>query len=181
MRDTETTKIGIEASLTGHLVFSTLHTNSAAETISRLIEMGLDPYNFADALLGILAQRLARRLCPNCKTPYLPERSEYDEIRTVYGEKWFEQHNLQMYSEAISLFRAGSCKKCNHSGYKGRIALHELLVGSKTIKKAIKQEKFADEIAEMALSEGMATLKMDGIQKVLGGLTDLAQVMRVCI
>jgi type II secretory ATPase GspE/PulE/Tfp pilus assembly ATPase PilB-like protein len=181
MRDSETSKTAIAASLTGHLVFSTLHTNSAPETAGRLIEMGLDPYNFSDALLGIIAQRLARKLCTQCKTQYHPSQEEYDEIVAHYGESWFQADGLPEMSEGLQLMKSVGCEKCGGTGYKGRIALHELLVSSNEVKRAIKRNASVEDLRELALREGMRTLKMDGIQKVLNGTTDLKQILKVCI
>ncbi|OHB33782.1 MAG: type II secretion system protein E [Desulfuromonadaceae bacterium GWC2_58_13] len=181
MRDAETAKTAIEASLTGHLVFSTLHTNSAPETVVRLIEMGMDPVNFAEAMLGVLAQRLARKLCSECKEPYHPGRQEYDELVRQYGKTWFEIHKLPEYSTELTLMRKVGCDHCEGTGYSGRVGIHELLVGSDTLKKAIKQEASAEELRNLGLQEGMMTLKMDGIAKVFMGVTDLDQVLRVCL
>ena len=181
MRDSPTAKTAIGASLTGHLVFSTLHTNSAPETISRLIEMGLDPYNFADAMLGILAQRLVLRLCEHCKKPYHPGRAEYDELVDSYGAERFEQDGLPTYSDDLKLMQATSCQECDGHGYNGRIAIHELLLNSASIRRAIKQDLTVDEIQQLALENGMRTLRMDGIQKVFAGQTDLKQLNRVAI
>jgi len=181
MRDTETCKTAIAASLTGHLVFSTLHTNSAPETVVRLFEMGVDPFNFSDALLGILAQRLARKLCEHCKVPYRPSKEEYEEIAVQYGEQWFREHRLPGLSERLQLMKKTGCAKCGGTGYKGRIALHELMVGSPSIKTAIKNSLPMEELLELALQEGMRTLKMDGIHKVFQGVTDLQQIVKVCI
>jgi len=169
MRDNETASIGIEASLTGHLVFSTLHTNSAPETVTRLLDMGLNPLNFSDALLGILAQRLVRRLCPNCRKKYNPS-----------PEEAFEKLNIE-YSPDLVLYHRSKCETCSGTGYKGRMGIHELLEGTPTIKKLVKKEAPTDEIFEQAAKEGMTTLKQDGITKVLSGLTDMAEVRRVCI
>ncbi len=181
MRDSETAKTAIEASLTGHLVFSTLHTNSAPETVVRLIEMGMDPVNFAEAIIGILAQRLARKLCSACKEAYHPSQEEYDELISQYGKTWFEHHKLPEYSNELSLMCKVGCDQCEGTGYSGRIGIHELLIGSEALKKAIKHEASAEELRTLALQEGMKTLKMDGIEKVLQGLTDLEQILRVCI
>jgi len=181
MRDAETAKIAIEASLTGHLVFSTLHTNSAPETVVRLIEMGMDAVSFADALLGVLAQRLARRLCMNCKESYHPEMREYEELELQYGPKWFKEHKVPPYGEDLTLMRVGGCEKCGKTGYKGRLAFHELLIGTPEIKRAIKKEAGAEELRDLAIEEGMRTLKMDAIEKVFLGITDLEQVLRVCL
>jgi len=181
MRDAETAKTAVAASLTGHLVFSTLHTNSAPETAVRLIEMGMDPYNFADALLGILAQRLARRLCDQCRVSYHPAREEYDLIVKQYGPEWFKEHGLPPYSDSLRLMKKSGCEKCGGTGYKGRISIHELLVGTPVIKNAIKTNASVESLRDLAMREGMCTLKMDGIQKVLQGITDLDQIMKVCI
>jgi type II secretory ATPase GspE/PulE/Tfp pilus assembly ATPase PilB-like protein len=180
MRDEETAKTAIEASLTGHLVFSTLHTNSAPETITRLIEMGMDPFNFADALLGILAQRLARRLCDHCKQSYHPSEEEFAELLRIYEPHWFEKHNMQPYSQEMILMRKGGCENCNGTGYRGRLALHELAVGTENLKSAIKERASGEVLRMLAIQEGMKTLLMDGVQKIFGGMTDLEQVLKVC-
>ena len=180
MRDAETSKTAIAASLTGHLVFSTLHTNSAPETVGRLVEMGLDPYNFADALLGILAQRLARKLCDDCKVSYRPSLEEYEEMAAHYGVKWFKEHGLPGQSDRLRLMKKTGCKKCGGTGYKGRIALHELLVASPAVKKAIQKSMPVEDLRELALQEGFSTLKMDGIGKVFQGKTDFQQILKVC-
>src|SRR5664280_21796 len=181
MRDPETAKIAIESSLTGHLVFSTLHTNSAPETVVRLIEMGMDPYNFSDALLGILAQRLARKLCENCKKPYHPEREEFDELVHGYGKEWFAAHSMTDYLPELSFMKKEGCEKCGGTGYKGRIAFHELLIGTKTVKDAIKKNTGVEQLRSLAIEEGMRTLRMDGIMKVFRGITDHEQVNKVCL
>ncbi len=181
MRDSETAKIAIEASLTGHLVFSTLHTNSAPETIVRLTEMGLDPLSFSDALLCVLSQRLTLRLCNHCKEPYNPSQEQYEELVHGYDQKWFKEHNMESDTKDLTLMRKVGCKNCAHTGYKGRIALHELLVGTKEIKTAIKKQLSASEIEKLMLEQGMRTLKMDGIQKIFQGITDLSQILKVCL
>lgn len=180
MRDAETAKTAIEASLTGHMVLSTLHTNSAPETINRLIEMGMDPFNFADALLGILAQRLARRLCNKCKEPYHPGKQEFDELMQIYGPPAFKEQNGKAYAADLMLMKKVGCETCNGSGYKGRIAIHELLVNMDNIKQAIRRKAMIDDVREVALREGMKTLLMDGIQKAFQGLTDLSEILQIC-
>jgi type II secretory ATPase GspE/PulE/Tfp pilus assembly ATPase PilB-like protein len=180
MRDFETAKTGVEASLTGHLVFSTLHTNSAPETITRLLDMGIDPLNFADALLGILAQRLVRTLCKSCKEPYHPTQQEFDEVVDSYGEEDFKKLNIA-YSDDFTLYRPKGCDICDKSGYKGRMGIHELLVASDNIKRMIQKHEPVEALREMSMSEGMTTLLQDGIQKSLQGITDFKQVRRVCI
>ncbi|MBN1473984.1 MAG: Flp pilus assembly complex ATPase component TadA [Syntrophaceae bacterium] len=180
MRDFETAKIGVEASLTGHLVLSTLHTNSAPETIVRLLDMGIDPLNFADALLGILAQRLVRTLCKKCKEEYHPSKEEYDEMAEIYGQKYFDKLNVP-YTSDFKLYRPKGCPSCGDTGYLGRMGIHELLIASDNIKRMIQRHEHAEPIRETAIEEGMTTLLQDGIQKVLEGYTDLKQVRRVCI
>lgn len=181
IRDDETAKIAISASLSGHLVFSTLHTNSAFETITRLVEMGMEPYYFADALVGILAQRLARRLCDFCKESYHPTRQEYMEMLNYYGAELAAKHRLPMLSESLTLMRKKGCERCLGTGYKGRIAIHELVTAVPTIREAIKSNSKVDVLRRIALQEGMVTLKMDGVAKVFEGITDLSQVTKVCV
>jgi type II secretory ATPase GspE/PulE/Tfp pilus assembly ATPase PilB-like protein len=180
MRDKETATIGVEASLTGHLVFSTLHTNSAPETITRLLDMGMDPFNFADALLGILAQRLVRTLCGDCKEAYHPTEDEFRSLALEYGEEDFERLGLS-YTPDLTLYRPKGCGKCNHSGYLGRTGLHELLEGTDELKRLVQLRRPMEEIRRQGKADGMVTLKQDGMQKVLQGVTDMSQVRMVCI
>lgn len=180
MRDFETASIGIEASLTGHLVFSTLHTNSAPETVTRLLDMGLNPLNFSDAFLAVLAQRLIRRLCKSCKKAYHPDSEEFNDIVTDYGPADFEQTGIQ-HSDDLTLYSPVGCDICGGSGYKGRMGIHELMEGSREIKRMIKKQASAEELFNQAKKEGMTTLMQDGILKVFNGLTDMAEVRRVCI
>jgi type II secretory ATPase GspE/PulE/Tfp pilus assembly ATPase PilB-like protein len=180
MRDAETASIGLEASLTGHLVLSTLHTNSAPETITRLIDMGMNPLNFADALLGIVAQRLVRIICSECKEAYKPDQQEFDLLVQEYGEDIFDELEIS-YSDDLQLHRGQGCDRCNDSGYRGRAGIHELLVASPEIKELIQNRAHMEEIRRAAVNEGMRTLKQDGIRKVFEGLTDFTQVRRVCI
>jgi type II secretory ATPase GspE/PulE/Tfp pilus assembly ATPase PilB-like protein len=179
MRDHETASMGIEASLTGHLVLSTLHTNSAPETIVRLLDMNMDPFNFADALLGVLAQRLLRTFCKECKEPYHPSRAEYSTLARAYGRD-FESLGFP-YTEDLILHRAKGCEKCGKTGYKGRAAIMELLDGTDEMKALIQGKANADAIREQAMRDGMTTLMQDGIRKVFLGVTDLTQVRKVCI
>lgn len=180
MRDFETAKTGVEASLTGHLVFSTLHTNSAPETITRLLDMGIDPLNFADALLGILAQRLVRTLCKSCKEAYHPTPDEFEEVVESYGREQFAKLNIP-YTDDLLLYRPKGCDICDKSGYKGRMGIHELLVGTDEIKRMIQKHATVEEMREVAAAQGMTTLLQDGIFKSLKGLTDFKQIRRVCI
>jgi type II secretory ATPase GspE/PulE/Tfp pilus assembly ATPase PilB-like protein len=179
MRDAETTSMGIEASLTGHLVFSTLHTNSAPETVTRLLDMGMDPFSFSDAILCILAQRLARKTCSECKDTYKPHIQELEEIIEEYGRKDFEKTGLN--PSEITLVRAVGCTKCNDSGYKGRLGLHEILTGTDEMRSLIKKKGEVEFIRRQAMADGMTTLKQDGILKCFQGLTDIKEVRRVCI
>ncbi len=200
MRDKETVSTGIEASLTGHLVFATLHTNSAPESIIRLLDMGMDPFNFADALLGILAQRLAKRLCKDCKKPHIATQDEIKTLLAEYAEElketetWKKDPNAAfktLYAEwvrlfaddkgQITLYEKVGCDKCSGTGYRGRVGLHELLIGTDPVKKAIQEHARVAELFSIALEEGMRTLKQDGIEKVLQGITDIQQVRAVCI
>jgi type II secretory ATPase GspE/PulE/Tfp pilus assembly ATPase PilB-like protein len=180
MRDFETAKIGVEASLTGHLVLSTLHTNSAPETIVRLLDMGIDPLNFADALLGILAQRLVRTLCKKCREAYHPDRSEFDEMVRDYGEEPFRKLNIA-YNDTFTLYRPKGCNACDKTGYKGRMGIHELIVATDGIKRLIQKHETVEVMRDMAMKEGMTTLLQDGIYKSIQGVTDFKQVRRVCI
>ncbi len=180
IRDQETAEIGIEASLTGHLVLSTLHTNSAVETITRLLEMGMDPFNFADALLGVLAQRLARTICQNCQEQYQPRKEEYDILAHEYGEEAFAALGIP-YDARFVLFRGKGCDVCHHTGYKGRIGLHELLVSTDEIKSFIHARATVPELLKVAVAQGMTTLVQDGILKSLQGWTDYNQVKAVAM
>jgi len=179
MRDHETASMGIEASLTGHLVFSTLHTNSAPETITRLLDMGMDPFNFADALLGILAQRLVRTLCDKCKEKYHPSREEFDAMVRAYNGD-FERLGIE-YNDDFALYKPKGCSHCGNSGYKGRTAIHELLVCTNEIKRLIQNRARIEEIRVQAIKDGMTTLMQDGIRKVCEGTTDMIEVRKVCI
>ena len=197
-RDKETVSMGVEASLTGHMVFSTLHTNSAPESITRLLDMGMDPFNFADALLGILAQRLAKKLC-DCKQAYAPSSPELKDFIKEYAEElkhsdawksdaggesqqllddWTERYGVD---GSLNFYRAVGCDKCNQTGYKGRIGLHELMIADDAAKKLIQERARVAELFASAVNSGMRTLKMDGMEKVLMGLTDLKMVRSVCI
>jgi type II secretory ATPase GspE/PulE/Tfp pilus assembly ATPase PilB-like protein len=180
MRDEETASIGIEASLTGHLVFSTLHTNSAPETITRLLDMGLNPLNFSDAFLGVLAQRLTRRLCKDCMEEYPVTKEDFEMIYVDYGEKYWANTGIE-YDADMTLYRPVGCDACSNTGYRGRMGIHELMEGTPKIKLMIKKQANTELLFAQAMKEGMSTLRQDGIMKVFKGLTDLAEVRRVCI
>ncbi|MGH7472506.1 MAG: GspE/PulE family protein, partial [Candidatus Methylomirabilales bacterium] len=180
MRDKETADVGIEASLTGHLVLSTLHTNSSVETVTRLLDMGCDPFSFADAMLGVLAQRLCKRICSNCKEEYRGSKEEYEELVAGYGADHWEKLGVK-YDSNFKLVRGKGCEPCAKTGYKGRVALHELLLGTDRMKRHIQSKSKTEELLNLALQEGMATLVQDGIQKVLRGQTTYKQVKAVAI
>jgi type II secretory ATPase GspE/PulE/Tfp pilus assembly ATPase PilB-like protein len=172
-RDAETANTVIEAALTGHLVFSTLHTNSAPETVTRLLGMGIDPFNFADSLLGVLAQRLIKRLCPHCRQKYKPEAEEIEIIKNEYGNHPSKPLEIP---EDLILYRARGCNHCQKSGYKGRLAIHELLITDDKMRSKIEENAPVADIRYSAMEGGMRTLKQDGIIKVMNGDTDLIQV-----
>ncbi|WP_190275818.1 GspE/PulE family protein [Thiorhodovibrio frisius] len=194
MRDDETAQMAIKASLTGHLVLSTLHTNTAPDSVVRLLDMGMDPFNFADALQGILAQRLVRRLCENCREPYVPGEDELTTLMDIYLSDFAPSDDPELAPPtrkdlmqdwrkrfagedgALHLFRAKGCPECNDTGYKGRLGVHELLASSRRIRGLIAMHAKVAELRMHAMSEGMRTLRQDGIFKVLAGATDLAQV-----
>ena len=189
IRDEETAKTAIEASLTGHLVLSTLHTNSAPETVTRLLDMGLDPFNFADSLLAVLAQRLVRRLCTHCISSRPATSEEIEELLADYlhafGKKdspaereavlksWQGRHARD---GRLMHFASAGCKRCGETGFKGRVGIHELMVMSKTLRRLVQNGARAEELQEAALREGMRTLRQDGIAKVLSGQTTIEEV-----
>ena len=198
-RDLETVSMGIEASLTGHLVLSTLHTNSAPESIVRLLDMGMDPFNFSDALLGVLAQRLAKKLC-GCREAYVPGADELQQCLDDYTlplhhtTAWLQdpegqrQAVLQGWRERfgdaqgqLRLYRPVGCEKCQGSGYKGRVGLHELLVADDETKRHIQARSRVADLLAACMNEGLRTLMMDGVEKALQGMTDLKQVRLVCL
>jgi len=182
MRDEETAGIAVEASLTGHLVFSTLHTNSAAETVVRLLDMGIDPFSFADSLLGVLAQRLARRLCPKCRLRHTALPVEIEALAEEYCydsdlkpadvmADWQRRLGTQTY-----MYQAQGCDACRKTGYRGRIGLFELLTVTPEMRTMILRRASAAELKAYAIAHGMRTLKQDGIEKCLTGDTDLHEV-----
>jgi len=188
MRDEETAHIAIEASLTGHLVLSTLHTNSAPESITRLLEIGLDPFTFSDSLLAILAQRLVRRLCVACRKPVTLDEAELDAMagHALAGDvdaarlastkaHWRSRHGDEQ--GQIRIFRRHGCRECDGHGYRGRLAIHELMLATEAIRMHIRRRDAASALQATALAAGMRTLRQDGIDKVLAGLTDLSEVL----
>ncbi|NEX62237.1 GspE/PulE family protein [Noviherbaspirillum galbum] len=184
-RDKETAHIVIEASLTGHLVLSTMHTNSAVESVIRLLDFGLDPYNFGDALIGVVGQRLARRLCQSCRRPVAATEEQLAMLAHEYCadtdsnpadvlSDWRSRY--QQSDGSITIFQAVGCKLCNETGYKGRVGIHEFLRNTSTIKRLIHTKASVPDIQALAMKEGMRTLRQDGIEKIFSGVTDWEQV-----
>jgi type II secretory ATPase GspE/PulE/Tfp pilus assembly ATPase PilB-like protein len=180
MRDHETAAIGIEASLTGHLVFSTLHTNSAPETITRLLDMDIDPFNFADALLGIMAQRLIRTLCQKCKEGYHPTVQEFNGIVEAYGADYFDRTGVE-YTPDLMLYKPKGCSNCNNTGFKGRMGVHELLVGTDDVKRAVQARAPIDQLRKIAQDQGMRTLLQDALEKMFNGIVDYKQARAIAV
>ena len=171
IRDRETAQIAIEASLTGHLVLSTLHTNDAPSAVSRLIEMGIEPFLVSSSVDAVLAQRLARRLCPKCKEAYTPTREALLENRFPVGDD----------EEPPTLFRAVGCSHCSKTGYRGRMALHEVMLMSEEIERLAVERRSSDDIKRAALEQGMVELRGDGIAKVRAGVTSIEEIQRVVL
>jgi type II secretory ATPase GspE/PulE/Tfp pilus assembly ATPase PilB-like protein len=180
MRDAETASAGIEASLTGHLVLSTLHTNTAPETVTRLLDMDLDPFGFADALIAVLAQRLARRICKSCRKVEPATEAEYEVMASRVGEDFMRDQCGVAGPEGLQLAHGEGCTACNGSGLKGRIALHELLVVDDDLRAAIQRRATASELRDLAVAGGMTTLMQDGVRKVVAGHMAFKQVLAVC-
>jgi len=168
IRDLETAEIAIKASLTGHLVLSTLHTNDAPSTISRLLNMGIEPFLVATSVQLICAQRLVRRICKNCKA----ETQAPSQVALL--ELGFEQHEI----ENLKVFRGAGCKVCNGSGYKGRVGLYEVMEITPEIKEAIIMNATAVELKRVAVANGMITLRCSGLQKVRDEVTTIEEVVR---
>jgi len=182
MRDAETARMGIEASLTGHLVLSTLHTNSAAESVVRLLDLGMDPFNFGDALLGVLSQRLVRMLCLHCRVRQEPTVAEIEALAAEYcGDTGLKVSEVlkSWRQQQITVYRAKGCKECDRTGYRGRTAVWELMLADAAVKRLVQKRAPMEEIVSAALAGGMRTLKQDGIDKVLRGVTDMAQVRAI--
>jgi type II secretory ATPase GspE/PulE/Tfp pilus assembly ATPase PilB-like protein len=198
IRDNETAQVSVEASLTGHLVLSTLHTNSAPETVTRLLDMGMDPFNFADALLGVLAQRLVRKLCVQCRTPAEASAEEEEELLhdymhvlngvdgapgsdTVLAE-WRRRFGAPTddtnagKTGRLTLYKPVGCSHCSDTGFRGRAGIHELMMVSRGLRHLIQTGGRADDLQKLALADGMRTLRQDGIEKVLAGVTTIEEV-----
>jgi Type II secretory pathway, ATPase PulE/Tfp pilus assembly pathway, ATPase PilB len=170
MRDTETAKIAIQSALTGHLVFSTVHTNSAPATITRLIDMGIEPFLVSSSIIGVLAQRLVRRICPDCRKSYQPHPEQLREL----GIKEVSFRKLDR-----RFFRGDGCDNCRQTGYRGRIGIHELLVMSEGVKNTILESSDSDTIRKQGLKEKMITLRRDGVNKILHGLTTAEEILSI--
>ncbi len=171
IRDKETAQIAIEAALTGHMVLSTLHTNDAPGALTRLTEMGIEPFLTASAIECVLAQRLARKLCPNCKEPYKPTDETLKQNRFP----------AEILGTDVTLYRPAGCPRCNNTGYKGRLGLYEVMLVSEAIERLTVERKSADEISRVAQAEGMLSLREDGIDKVLKGVTSMEEIARVIV
>ena len=171
IRDHETAQIAVEAALTGHLVLSTLHTNDAPSAMTRLTEMGLEPFLVGSAVDGVLAQRLARRLCKKCKEPYEPTPEALVQARFP----WQDGEPLP------TLYRPAGCSACSKTGYKGRLALHEVMAVSERIERLAVERASSAAITETAREEGMVTLREDGLDKVLRGITSMDEILRVVV
>ena len=189
VRDAETAQVAIEASLTGHLVLSTLHTNSAPETVTRLLDMGMDPFNFADSLLAVLAQRLVRRLCTHCRTSRAASSDEIDELlddhlqvcpkddpafaRDAVLAGWVKRFGRD---GRLLTHHSPGCEKCDHTGQKGRAGIHELMIVTRELRQMIQTGERAEALQQRALREGLRTLRQDGIEKVLQGIVSIEEV-----
>jgi type IV pilus assembly protein PilB len=170
IRDSETATIAVEAALTGHLVLSTLHTNTAPSAMTRLTEMGVEPFLTASAVNCVVAQRLARRLCPECKEPYVPEEEALRRIDFPFTP-----------GKPPQLYRAVGCKKCNNIGYKGRMGIHEVMKMSETLERMTVEHASADDLARQAIAEGMVPLRQDGFAKCMLGQTSIEEILRVTV
>lgn len=166
IRDQETASIAVQASITGHMVVSTLHTNSSSSTITRLTDMGIEPYLIADSVVGIIAQRLVRRLCPNCKKPRLATEEEKELMNCPVDKE-------------VEIFEPAGCIQCDQMGYKGRIGVYEILEMSPKLKHIISKNGSVEEIKETAIAEGMHTLRMSATEYVLSGVTSIHEMMKV--
>lgn len=185
MRDFETAKIGVEASLTGHLVLSTLHTNSAVECVTRLLDIGIDPFGFSDAVIGIVSQRLVRRLCWSCREAYTASGAEIDELEREFSEELHpgscdRGEHVSPGAGWVTLWRAKGCPECSFRGYRGRIPVYEVLQATPDVKTMIQRRSSVAEMRTKAIAQGMRTLKQDGIKRVLLGQTDIKQVRAAC-
>jgi type II secretory ATPase GspE/PulE/Tfp pilus assembly ATPase PilB-like protein len=174
IRDTETADLAIQASLTGHLVFSTLHTNSAAGSLPRLLDMKAEPFLLASSITAVIGQRICRRICPNCRQEYDPAPEVVEDIKNVLGKLLPDDKK-----ETFKLFKGAGCSECNNTGYLGRIGIFEALTVTEKVGRLILERAPASEIEKQAIEEGMITMKQDGYLKVLEGTTTIEEVLRV--
>lgn len=172
IRDEETGSIAIESALTGHMVLSTMHTNDAPSAVSRLTEMGVEPFLVGSALDGVLGQRLARRLCSDCKVPYEPTRDSLSRVGWDF-EEWGE--------DMPGLYRGEGCAKCSNTGFRGRLALHEIMLVSEEIERLAVDQATSEDIKKVAIAQGMRPLRQDGLLKARRGLTSIEEILRVTV
>jgi type IV pilus assembly protein PilB len=173
VRDKDTAQIAIESALTGHLVLSTLHTNDAPGALTRLTEMGVEPFLTASAVDCVIAQRLVRKLCDGCREAYLPTAE-------VLRQMGFREQAIDGPDE-VTLYRAVGCPRCNNTGYKGRMGIYEVMLVTEAIERLIIERKSADEIGRVARAEGMMALRQDGLERVLQGMTSIEEISRVIV
>ena len=169
IRDAETASIAVQSALTGHLVLSTLHTNDAPSAVARLFDMGVEPFLLSSVLRAVAAQRLVRVLCPHCREAYMPDEQELQALGRM----------RTLYRKGQPLYRARGCEECMHTGYRGRMAIYEIMPMSDTLKKLVVEKADANVLREQALAEGLFFLRDDGIRKVLDGMTTLSEIVRV--
>ncbi|MDA3896567.1 MAG: type II secretion system ATPase GspE [Desulfobacteraceae bacterium] len=179
MRDQETADIGVQSALTGHLVFSTLHTNDSASAITRLIDIGVEPFLISSSVIAVIAQRLVRVLCNECKEPYQPDEETLKQLRQIKINEDLGQTDLPASDDTITIYRSVGCPKCFQSGYKGRIGIYEIMVLNESLQTMIMKTHDSHQIKKEAASHGMTSLYDDGIQKVLDGTTTIEEVLRV--
>ena len=173
IRDHETAKIAVESALTGHMVFSTLHTNDAPGAVTRLGEMGVETFLTASSLAGVIAQRLMRVLCPSCKKKYVMSRNEI--LSNI------PDFPVEPGEDSVTLYKPAGCLTCNHTGYIGRIGIYEFLRVSEKMQRLILNKASTNEIRKLAIQEGMCTLRMDGLNKVRQGLSSIEELLRVVV
>jgi type IV pilus assembly protein PilB len=178
IRDSETTELAVQAALTGHLVFSTLHTNNAAGAIPRLLDLGAEPFLIASALSAVVGQRIARKVCPTCREPYTPEKPMLDQVRSVLGSLLPPQYPVVLY-RGTGLVNGQTCQTCTGSTYQGRIGVFEVFSVTDAISRLILSRSPMAEIEKQAVAEGMITMKQDGYMKAIEGVTSIEEVLRV--
>jgi type II secretory ATPase GspE/PulE/Tfp pilus assembly ATPase PilB-like protein len=180
IRDQETMDLAVQASLTGHLVFSTLHTNSAAGALPRLMDMGAKPFLLASSITCVMAQRVARTICPHCKKEYIPPPTVVADIKKVLGpllDSWIKQSGKQ--GGQISLFKGEGCQACADTGYFGRMGIFEVLVMTDKIARSIVEDKSTMDLEKQAVDDGMILMKQDGYLKALEGITSIEEILRI--